>query len=598
MFEKSFVIDLPVVRSQRSTMPDTNKVPKTRASHAQQLPSNAKSKNGGSPTTNKVTGPDLKDTSVNILKGRDDMGVSILANADVKQFEFVTLTSQPTASTLRQTSKTVRKQAMHDYLRKQNRQATTGIVEVVKSVQLREPSRYKGKFKLDTWSHKTKSKAIIARRAKFSDDQDAVVNQNEQLSSMGTSTPDTPAIISKWRPIQRDGSPSRIFSPSAGSLDPFNTLSISLGPLSEKLLVHYNTVYSMNSVAINAECNFFSFVKTDPALFHSILYLVALHRDLWYGLVDSPECLYHGSEAFRIINERLENNFVFDDVTIAAVAMLVNKENLNGRSDFCFSNVWNIQPSFHRLPGTPPTSPIPGSLQTDSSSDQLKPSHLFGASSPIIPIISGLRTLTSLLPPSNIAILSHGARMHASNLIYDTEYSLLQLNPPSPTSGSFTSALANCVFTFESVPLRTALHLYLYVSMRLIPLTSELVQAMVLRLQDSLKEVREWWENEEERKIWLLWILWMGAMAGKGEVRWWFFGEMRSLSSEIGIWDVEGLKEKLRTCVWEEEWCGERAEEVWEDVIAQAPEDVRVDSAFTESADVTDVGFNNADFYS
>ncbi len=82
----------------------------------------------------------------------------------------------------------------------------------------------------------------------------------------------------------------------------------------------------MNSVAINAECNFFSFVKTDPALFHSILYLVALHRDLWYGLVDSPECLYHGSEAFRIINERLQNNFAFDDVTIAAVAMLVNKE--------------------------------------------------------------------------------------------------------------------------------------------------------------------------------------------------------------------------------------------------------------------------------
>lgn len=85
----------------------------------------------------------------------------------------------------------------------------------------------------------------------------------------------------------------------------------------------------MNSIAINAEGNFFSFVKTDPALFHSILYLVALHRDIYYGLADSPICLYHGSEAFRIINERLENNFVFDDVTIAAVAMLVNKEVLS-----------------------------------------------------------------------------------------------------------------------------------------------------------------------------------------------------------------------------------------------------------------------------
>ena len=83
----------------------------------------------------------------------------------------------------------------------------------------------------------------------------------------------------------------------------------------------------MNSVAINAEGDFFSHVKTDPALFHSILYLVALHFDLKYGLRDSPATLYHGGEAFRMINERLGNAEAgFSDMTIAAVAMLVNKE--------------------------------------------------------------------------------------------------------------------------------------------------------------------------------------------------------------------------------------------------------------------------------
>lgn len=83
----------------------------------------------------------------------------------------------------------------------------------------------------------------------------------------------------------------------------------------------------MNSVAINAEGNFFSYVKTDAALFHSILYLVALHSDLQYGLTDSPACLYHGGQAFRLINERLgDPGGVFNDMTIAAVAMLVNKE--------------------------------------------------------------------------------------------------------------------------------------------------------------------------------------------------------------------------------------------------------------------------------
>jgi hypothetical protein len=83
----------------------------------------------------------------------------------------------------------------------------------------------------------------------------------------------------------------------------------------------------MNSVAVNPEGNFFSYVKTDTALFHSILYLVALHYDLKYGQQDSPSSLYHGGEAFRIINERLTDvNGVFSDQTIGAVAMLVNKE--------------------------------------------------------------------------------------------------------------------------------------------------------------------------------------------------------------------------------------------------------------------------------
>jgi hypothetical protein len=83
----------------------------------------------------------------------------------------------------------------------------------------------------------------------------------------------------------------------------------------------------MNSVAVNAEGNFFSYVQTDHALFHSILYLVALHHDLRYGQQDSPVSLYHGGEAFRMINERLADvNSVFSDQTIGAVALLVNKE--------------------------------------------------------------------------------------------------------------------------------------------------------------------------------------------------------------------------------------------------------------------------------
>lgn len=81
----------------------------------------------------------------------------------------------------------------------------------------------------------------------------------------------------------------------------------------------------MNSVAINPEGTLFSQAKTDPAILHSILYLVSLHLNYAVGMTDSPESLYHGGEAFKLINQRIQQG-VFSDTTIAAVAMLVTKE--------------------------------------------------------------------------------------------------------------------------------------------------------------------------------------------------------------------------------------------------------------------------------
>lgn len=83
--------------------------------------------------------------------------------------------------------------------------------------------------------------------------------------------------------------------------------------------------YHMNSVAVNPTGEFFSKAKTDPGMLHSMLYLVALHYDLRLGKPDSLESFYHGSKAFKIINDRLEEG-LFSDVTIAAVAMFVTKE--------------------------------------------------------------------------------------------------------------------------------------------------------------------------------------------------------------------------------------------------------------------------------
>jgi hypothetical protein len=122
---------------------------------------------------------------------------------------------------------------MRDYLRKQNKQAITGVVEVVTSVNPESPSRYKGRFKLNTWSHKNQTKGInkVTRNSKHpetvNETASGAVSSGTEYGAMGV-----------WRPMKAYQSPNTAVYPSPGGLDPFDTLSIKLGPHSERLLVH------------------------------------------------------------------------------------------------------------------------------------------------------------------------------------------------------------------------------------------------------------------------------------------------------------------------------------------------------------------------
>lgn len=44
-----------------------------------------------------------------------------------------------------------------------------------------------------------------------------------------------------------------------------------------------------------------------------------------YGLIDSPGSLFHGREAFRLINEAIEENAIRDTL-IAAVSLVITRE--------------------------------------------------------------------------------------------------------------------------------------------------------------------------------------------------------------------------------------------------------------------------------
>jgi hypothetical protein len=120
---------------------------------------------------------------------------------------------------------------MRDYLRRQNRQAITGVEEVLTSVKPKELARYKGRFKLNTWSHKTKAKALNARREKGLA-LEAMPNKKK------TTPEDDDADVELSRPKEEHQSPNPVFPLDRRRIDPFDSLAIRLGRRSEGLLIH------------------------------------------------------------------------------------------------------------------------------------------------------------------------------------------------------------------------------------------------------------------------------------------------------------------------------------------------------------------------
>jgi len=222
-------------------------------------------------------------------------------------------------------------------------------------------------------------------------------------------------------------------------------------------------------------------------------------------------------------------------------------------SDFCHANVFCTQPLFPRLPlsiysqhtfGTP-------------NPNLLDPQQLFGIESPITPIISNLRALSSDLDPNNIKSVN---RLSASNQIYHLEYSLLLLlNFPS-----------NFHYP-KSLTLATAAHLYLYLVIREISPTSELIYRLVRRLQEGLEpRAVDWWMQTEESKRWLLWIYFMGGIVTAGGERvehFWFVKGVESTCRMMEIRDLGSLIGSLKKCVWQDGFCEQRCADLWKEVV-------------------------------
>ncbi|UKZ83025.1 hypothetical protein TrVFT333_010826 [Trichoderma virens FT-333] len=372
--------------------------------------------------------------------------------------------------------------------------------------------------------------------------------------------------------------------------DPYDSFQFPLGPESEKFIFYYQQAYAVNCIALNLSPDCFYYVREELAMFHAVMYLVSLDHNLKYGITDSPGSLYHGREAFRLINEGLEAG-VIRDTLIAAVSIVISRENLAGQfdqakihmkglqlmvkarggiksvipahrkvvtwADLSYSNVWGCKPSFPQL--TYKASKGDTELPEKLKNKVLSPESAFGVASPTKSIFRSLRRMSAALNPEYEAPME---RLALSDQIYGAEYNLLTLQNEYIESLDPVQYLSS-----SSVLMNNAAYIYLYLILRELPIKSRLLFKLSQQLRDALEmQDEEWWNSSPERQRWLLWVLFMGyGAASEWPEKWWFVERMEPLGAALMVWTKEELESALKGIVWEKS-CSDFLEKLWKDM--------------------------------
>ncbi|KAF3070019.1 hypothetical protein CFAM422_006763 [Trichoderma lentiforme] len=500
---------------------------------------------------------------------------------DVQPLEFITITGSSTDRPDRNVSRIVRSQAMRNYVWRQNHPTLTDEMAAAAAVPMKEkPQRiFEGKFRVGSKSRKQK-KPSKAKRPTIGLDKDRDEDSANEVQLMNT----------HWL-IRQSLMPDKNLLMRGGAFaDPYDSFQFPLGPESQKFIFYYQQVYAVNCIALNLSPDCFYYVREELAMFHAVMYLVSLDHNLKYGLTDSPGSLYHGREAFRLINEGLEAG-VIRDTLIAAVSIVISRENLAGQfedarihmkglelmvkarggiegvepahrgvvtwADLSYSNVWKCKPSFSQLTykATNGDAELPAKLKNKVVSTE----GTFGVASPTNSIFRSLRRISAALNPEYEAPLDRAAMSHQ---IYGTEFNLLNLQ------NEFTEALNPVEYlSSSSVLMNTAAYIYLYLILRELPTKSKLLLKLSQQLRDGLEMQDEsWWNANPERQRWLLWVLFMGyGAASEWPEKWWFVEKMEPLGASLMVWTKDELESALKGIVWEKS-CVDFLERLWKDI--------------------------------
>ncbi|KAL6691207.1 hypothetical protein J3F84DRAFT_167314 [Trichoderma pleuroticola] len=374
-----------------------------------------------------------------------------------------------------------------------------------------------------------------------------------------------------------------------GRLDPFDSFSPNLNPMSDSLILYYHQVFSMNSPILNFPRDCFLRSTPDLAWFHSILYIVSADYDVKLGVSDSSLSLYHGGASFQFINAELQEQ-VIRDSTISAVALVASREGICGNfemskihmqglermvkkrgeiqnikgihaqiatwCDFCYSNIWNLQPRFSRLYDVP-------------LENSVRDLDLTTAEFPVLESIActSLEMARILRSLHHVSSSSTKAADCASDLektsiqIYNIEYDLLMLNetPPSQKTGRLPN---------EAAALKVAAHLYLYLLLRKLPSGSPVFSELTTRLLNALKKCKVSEQSHKDGLMWRLWIFFVGyAAAAEREDKWEFVKGARRTCNALRITSETQLNSSLRATVWQEPSCERWAKGLWADCL-------------------------------
>ncbi|KAE9374620.1 hypothetical protein N431DRAFT_543892 [Stipitochalara longipes BDJ] len=424
------------------------------------------------------------------------------------------------------------------------------------------------------------------------------ISQSQQVvgPSLGFNNPGSEVLL--WYSNTRHPSPSTLLP--ATRTDPFNTLPLELSQESKRLLDHFanNRILLQKTVPSTRENNLFRWVTSDTALMHGALVLAAhswmkCYEDL--RAIMEPTFYRHKTEAIRMVNERLgDRGVATNDGTVGAIACLVILEALAGTphigivhlnglkrlvdmrgdlhtrtmnnylqriiilGDLLTSSAIQSKPIFQESP--PPEGKeikIPVSSSTSAEEHLRYIEQELCLDPEVSSMFVALHCVSFLVEQNdNGALTLEKADLHRS--IYDVEKSVDTLM----RGGQYEARTVRGVQSNSGCCLIAA-DIYVYRSLRRIPLTSTLYDYMVRLLKEDIENVASTIRQVFPREV-LFWVFFVGAAAAKERPEEAFFQQALAVSRQalmINTWEV--AKFVLKKFAWVEGWNEQIDEELF-----------------------------------